>query len=258
MILLSETKRHTDPSEQRRTIGIKSFELETIQAPQQDNISLEKIKKDTSAELEKMHEELAKMKDQKVELVKQAGTEINKLKTQWHAEKEEITKRAEDEGYSAGFERGKQESFDKYGELLKQANSIISTAQQDYQQSIDQAKEDILSLSVHIAEKIIRKELTDEPNSFISLVSEAINEVKEQSSVSIYLHPDNYTAVIEQKQELVQVLGPQAELMIFIDYELKPGACIIEHSLGQIDASIDTQLTTIKSFLEELRVENKC
>src|SRR5699024_8664146 len=79
----------------------------------------------------------------------------------------------------------------QYEGLLSQANSIIELAQQDYEQSLEKAQEDILSLSVHIAKKIIRNTLNDDPKSFMPLVSEAINEVKDQTNVSIYLHPEN-------------------------------------------------------------------
>jgi len=256
MILLSDSHPKPDISERRRVIKIRPFEIDTPNPVKQDSLpSNEEVEK-ANEELELMNNELEAIQKQKTNLIEQTKSEIKILQEQWQQEKAEITRKAEEDGYNTGFEKGKKESLKKFENLLSQANSIISLANEDYKQSIERAEMDILSLSVHIAEKILHTKLQKDPESFMSLVSKAINEVKEQTTISIYLHPSNYKTVIELKPELVQVLGEQVDLLIFIDYELKPGACIIEHPLGQIDASVDTQLATIKNILKELRMEN--
>jgi len=258
MILLSDSHPKPDISERRRVIKIRPFEIETQNTTTQDFLSHNEEIEKTSEALELMNNELKKMQEQKLNLIEQTKSEIKVLQEQWQQEKVELTRKVEEDGYNKGFEVGREESFREYEDLLLQANSIISLANEDYKQSIEQAEVDILSLSVHIAEKILHKKLEKEPESFMSLVLGAINEVKEQANISIYLHPNNYQTVIERKLELIQVLGEQVDLLIFIDYELQPGACIIEHPLGQIDASVDIQLATIKNILNELRIENKC
>lgn len=257
MILLSDSHPKPDISKRRRVIKIRPFEIETQNTTKQDFSHVEELEK-TNKSLELMNNELEKMQKQKTNLIEQTKLEIKVLQEQWQQEKAELTRKAVEDGYNKGFEVGKEESFKKYEDLLLQANSIISLANEDYKQSIEQAEADILSLSVHIAEKILHEKLEKEPKSFMSLVLGAINEVKEQTTISIYLHPNNYQIVLERKPELIQVLGEEVDLLIYIDYELQPGACIIEHPLGQIDASVDTQLATIKNILKELRIENKC
>ena len=257
MILLSDTEPSVK-KEQHRLIEIKTFDTEHHGPTKQEKIDFDQEEENTSEKLEQMYIELKNIEKQKTQLIEQTKTEVNTLKAQWEQEKTDLIKNAKEVGFTKGFDIGKEESIKQYEGLLSQANSIIELAQQDYEQSLEKAQEDILSLSVHIAKRIIRNTLNDDPKSFMPLVSEAINEVKDQTNVSIYLHPENYKTVIEQKHDLLQVLGPQVELSIFIDYELQPNDCVIEHTLGQIDASVDTQLKTIKDILEELRIENKC
>ncbi len=63
--------------------------------------------------------------------------------------------------------------------------------------------------------------------------------------------------MINVKQEIEQTIGNQASLSIFPNKELAKYSCIIETPFGQIDASIDTQLTELKTKLIDLLEEDK-
>ena len=190
MILLSEAKPEKYQKEHRRIIKVKPFELVNSETTMKESSLNEE--ENTSDKLEQMYRELNKIQVQKAALIEETKMEIKALKENWETEKLELTKRAEQAGYTAGFKTGKQESLKQYEDILTQANTIMEAAQHDYKQTIERADEDILSLSVHIAEKIIQKKINEAPELFVSLVSGAINEVKEQTNISIYLHPDNY------------------------------------------------------------------
>lgn len=207
-------------------------------------------------ELQQMQHELKQVQLQKAILIDQVKQEIIEAKREWETEKEALIKAAENEGYTVGFETGKQEAMEKYKDMLVQAQSIVSLATEDYQQKLENADKDILALSVHIAKKIIYKELESHPDTFMPLVSNVIREVKDQPNLSIYLPPDQYETVLHEQEELKQVIGKQADLAIFVDYKLQTGSCIIEYPSGRIDASIDTQLNEIKTRLQELFSEN--
>ncbi|MFB4475339.1 flagellar assembly protein FliH, partial [Oceanobacillus caeni] len=58
------------------------------------------------------------------------------------------------------------------------------------------------------------------------------------------------------KQELTQLLENNLKLSIYVKEELDVNACIVEHPFGQIDASIDTQLSQIKQILQDVVQEN--
>ena len=114
-----------------------------------------------------------------------------------------------------------------------------------------------MELAVHVAEKILKVQLNDEPKSFLPIVLSAIETIKDQSMVSIYLHPNNYEEVIQQKDELIRSLDGDTKVSIYIDHKLKEHACVIEHPFGQIDASIDTQLQQLRKALLDVAMEDK-
>lgn len=257
MILLSDFK-DASFSHKSRVIAIKPLNIVQTEDILEDSEST-KPTEDIQAvqtELDKAYEELKQVHQQKNTLIEKTKQDIRDAKEQWENEKKVLIEEAKAKGYSDGFEQGRQESLKDYQAMLTEANAMTSLATQDYHQQLHQAEQDILSLAVHISKKILHQELSEHPESFLSLVSQAIKEVKEQPMISLYLHPNEYQMVIQQKSELNQVLGEQAGLAIYIDYKLNPGSCMIEHLSGQIDASIDTQLHEIKAHLLALKAES--
>jgi len=113
----------------------------------------------------------------------------------------------------------------------------------------------IVKLAVRSAEKVIKQQLSEHPESFLEIVKAAIHELKDHAVVSIFLHPDNYEHVLKQKDELRQLLDAETKLAIYIREDLEKNSCLIEHPYGQIDASVDTQLDQIRQALEEKAME---
>ena len=90
-----------------------------------------------------------------------------------------------------------------------------------------------------------------------NVVALEIKEIKDQSVVSIYLHPANYEIVLEQKAELKKMLETDTKLSLYINDELAENSCVIKHPFGEIDASVDTQLEAIRNVLKDLTMEQE-
>src|SRR5699024_6236265 len=257
MILLFDKNSNYLKSRIERKIKIKPLEIVGPKNKKEGPHPSEQDISTVQTELKQLYDELKQVQNQKASLIKETKEEVKAIREQWETEKQQIIENAREDGYRAGFEMGKQESIEKYNEILLEANSIVKKANYDYQDKIKQAEEDILTLSVYIAKKVLQQELSEHPESFLSLVAGAIQEVKEKPNLSVYLHPEKYSMVIQQKNELHQVIGKQVNLSIYVDHELQPDSCIIEHPSGQIDASVDIQLDEIKARLQELKAESK-
>jgi flagellar assembly protein FliH len=206
-------------------------------------------------QLEEAKQELELIKQQQVKVLEETEKQIEQQRDNWEQEKLVLIEQAKQEGYQAGFEEGKAESLIQFTGLIEQANSIILAAKKDYEATLDKSEESMLMLSVKIAEKIMKQKFDENPNLFLPVVKDAIQAIKDQRVLSIYLSPGNYEFVLAQKQELERVLESNAELSILVNEGLQEGSCIIEHPFGKIDASIDTQLSQIKQVLYELVME---
>ena len=219
------------------------------------NLSPKEQLSHVEGKIEFAEQELERLKAEQNELLTKTHEEITKERNNWEQEKEQLIEVTKKEGYEEGVVLGKEEGKSQYKTLLHQANSIIESAQKDYFSTIDRNEETIIDLAIHTAEKILQQKISDEPEAILGLVKAAIQDIKDKSKIMIYLHPENYQYVLNQKNELLRILDNEANLSIYINEKLTENACVIEHPYGQIDASIDTQLGQIRQILHELVME---
>lgn len=203
-------------------------------------------------QLQVAREELHQAKAQKQQMIAESQEAIMKDKEEWNKTKASYIEQAKEAGYSTGFATGKQESMKQYKQLLNQANEIVHSATVDYHSTVEQSEEVIVDLAIHTAGKIIKQKITDHPSAFLAIVKAAIKEIKDQSVVTVYVHPDAYELILQQKEELRHLLHADTKLTIYVNEELNNESCVIEHPFGKIDASVDTQLTQLREVLHEV------
>lgn len=213
-------------------------------------------KETTKSPINDLSKELERLKVEKQRMIEETKQIIADEKEGWKEEKQTYIDAAKEEGYKAGFETGQTESVESYQTLLEKANAIVRQTEADYHKEMANNEDTILQLGVHIAEKIIQGTLEKQPETFMGIVKKVLQELKETGRVTIYVHPDHYEYVFQQKEELISLLEEPKRISIYADDTLRTNSCIIEHPHGQIDANIDTQLEQVRKSLLELAAEN--
>ncbi|WP_226034948.1 flagellar assembly protein FliH [Aquibacillus saliphilus] len=188
------------------------------------------------------------------EIIESAHKQVEIDKEQWKDEKEKLVQQATESGYNDGYVLGKQESVTKYNTLIDEARSIVDIAQADYHSTIEKSEDAVLQLALSAASKILHVEI-EETDNFINLVKHVIKEMKEQSAVTIYSHPEDYRLILTFKEELVNIISSKVELSIYPDTALNRGSCIVETPYGKTDASIDSQLQELRNKLFDFSQE---
>lgn len=242
----------------KKVIGIKSLDvIKENDEKSNDTTLLSQQAIILRSEIEALRSELTSLKHEKNRMLTEAIEEIKSEKDNWSEERANLIKQANEEGYQAGFAEGESQSIDQYSEILAKANEIMDKATMDYHKTLEESDEVIIKIAIYVAEKIIKDQISKDSNVFKNVVESAINEIKDQSIVSIYLHPNNYEFILTQKKELRNSLDGDAKIAIYADHKMTENACLIKHPFGQIDASIDTQLKQIRSALDSLLMENE-
>lgn len=236
----------------KKTIGIRQIDMQKKHPPEKD-AEMNSKKQQAKRELDQVKAELEQKKAQ----ISSIKAEIEKEKENWAEEKKNWVAAAEKEGYEAGLLRGKEESKQQFSGFIDQANAITETALLDYNKTIEKSEETILSLAIHTAGKIMKQTLKADPVSYLPIVKAAIKELKDQRKITVYLHPDHYHTVMEQKDELTHILEDGMKLSIYVKEDLAVNGCLIQHPFGQVDVSVDTQLEQIRKALFEIAMENK-
>lgn len=199
-------------------------------------------------------EEAAVMKEQ-------AALEIE----QWWTEKRALDSEAADQAREAGFEQGYREGLvqaqaelqEKYEQMLQEAAQIVEQAHEMKHQVIQEAEPFLIELSSAIAQKIIQRQLTIEPEWTIQLVASVLERRREKGVITLCVSPGHYAYIQAAREELLLHIDSQAELAIIPDPSVHDHGCVVRSTFGSVDARIDTQLSEIKNALVQLAVRNE-
>jgi flagellar assembly protein FliH len=262
MILLSRVIKYffTNNSAQvEKTIALKKVDQDQQAVDQIADHEREFNNGLTAAE--KNEQELQRALEEADIIRKEANEEYEQLQGKMNEEilasqkyAEEIYKQAEENGYNEGFQHGLQEGQKQYEALINDAKNVVEASKTDHFERLEEAETVIVELALKVAEKIVAEKITDQPDYWISLVKEVINEVREEEQVKLYIHPSWYEVTLAHKEELRLLLPNCQSLYIYPDIHLEENGCTIETRYGKINASVDSQLTEIKdALLEKLK-----
>ncbi|UPA17795.1 flagellar assembly protein FliH [Borrelia puertoricensis] len=150
--------------------------------------------------------------------------------------------RGRNEGYDAGFDKGR-EDCDK---ILGKLNSIISSLVAKRKEILESSGEHIMNLVMQIAVKVVKKIIDSQKGVVIENVNEALNKVKNKTNIVIRVNLDDIDVVSHQKHEFISKFDFIKNLEVVEDVNIGKGGCIIETDFGEIDARISSQLDRIE------------
>lgn len=145
-----------------------------------------------------------------------------------------------------------------YREGLAKAQDVIEELRDKIRNFISGKKEvfeyiapDILEISVDIAQKIIKKEVKEDPQIVLNTILDIMQNLsKEEPKITITVNPSVVDFVKSELPEHVSSMGIEAKVTITGNDEVQDGGCIITTSNGMVDASVDTQLQIITEALK--------
>jgi flagellar assembly protein FliH len=184
---------------------------------------------------------------------------------QWWMERREqdedliqaVKSEAYQQGYQEGISQAEEEMKRKVAEMMEEARAVLTEAYRARDVIIQEAEPFLVELSCDIAEKIVEKQLTIEPEFTMNLIKKSLARKREQGLISLCVSPSQFTFVNAAREELSLAIDSQAELQILPDATVKDHGCVIRSSFGSIDARIDTQLAEIKKELLRIALDTE-
>ncbi len=160
-------------------------------------------------------------------------------------EAEAIREAAAKEGYQEGISAANSDI-----EMLRNSISQFANAKQAV---FDKIAPEILSISVDIAKKIIKKELSQTPEILLDSVLVILKGLsKEETKILIRTNPSQVGMLKNEVPEMATQIGLDAKIVIIPDEAIMEGGCVVTTTNGVVDATIETQLTIISEALREI------
>jgi flagellar assembly protein FliH len=194
-------------------------------------------------------------------LLQEAREQIDSWWQEQRQQDEHLTEALRSQGFQQGFEEGKvQAELDlqvQIEEMMKEARGVLEEAYVAKDQIIQEAEPFLVDLACGIAEKVIDKQLSVEPEHTLELIRQNLSRKREQGMITLCVAPDQFSFVQAAREELALAIDSQAELQILPDATVKDKGCVIRSSFGSVDARIDTQLSEIKKELIRIALEDE-
>lgn len=194
-------------------------------------------------------------------LLQEAREQIDSWWQEQRQQDEHLTEALRSQGFQQGFEEGKvQAELDlqvQIEEMMKEARGVLEEAYVAKDQIIQEAEPFLVDLACGIAEKVIDKQLSVEPEHTLELIRQSLSRKREQGMITLCVAPDQFSFVQAAREELALAIDSQAELQILPDATVKDKGCVIRSSFGSVDARIDTQLAEIKKELIRIALEDE-
>ena len=157
-------------------------------------------------------------------------------------EAQSIKESAVKEGYQEGLEQAKAD--------IQEVRNAITAFLGAKQQVFDYIAPDILEISVEIAQKIIKKELQQDPNVILDNILALLKGLsKDETKITLRVNPAQVSLLKTEVPSLLEETGLDAKILVVPDDSIMEGGCVVTTTNGVIDATIETQLAVISEAL---------
>ncbi len=165
------------------------------------------------------------------------------------AELERELERREQAALRKGLEQGRaaagQEAAAQLKPVLDRFAQTINELSSHRRQLRRDAETDLVRLAVAIARRVLRREISADPDALRGLVKAALEKLEGREIERVRVHPADAEAI---KQHLDHA-RLTARFEVIPEPRLERGAAIFETTRGNLDASVETQLDEIQRGL---------
>ena len=184
-----------------------------------------------------------------------AQNEADAILQNAHREASLITEKANNH-YNEQFNLAKEEASktalleteSRRNQIIEEAEQIKLEALQYKEKLLSEIEPEIIDFTIKSIEKLVEGEKLFNEDLASLIVKSGLRKVPLADDITVHLSPEDFDKV--DQLDLMKSLDHVANLNLVMDAMLRPFQCIIETSLGSIDCSIDSGVSTLKERLE--------
>lgn len=158
----------------------------------------------------------------------------------------------ETQARKAGFEEGQAAARKAleapFREALARAAQAVAELARLRERLRRETEEDLVRLAVAIARRILRREISTDPQAILGLVKAAFERIDEREVLRLRAHPEDARTLEASFADL----GLPERIEVVADKKLERGALVVETERGELDASVETQLEEIERGFADL------
>jgi flagellar assembly protein FliH len=193
------------------------------------------------------------MNDRANDYLETVRREAAKIVQQAHQQAEQVRRQAETAGRAAAVEAAQRSLDEKIADRLSHfvaaLDRLVNETNEAKADWLRRWEHSAVAVSAAIAQRIIRRELVQQPDISLEWIRESLRLASGAADVTLHMNPSDYELLAGGAEQLAQSLGKLAPTNIVSDPEVTPGGCVVQTSLGRIDQQIESQLARIQEEL---------
>ncbi len=162
-----------------------------------------------------------------------------------------VSKKDIDEAYA----RGRREAMSTAAAKLESSAQALAAALTEVDQlrarMAQNSRDDMMRLVMVIAEQIIHRQVSIHPDTINQVIAEALKVSVRADHYRVKVNPVDLAAVNEHKPLFLASISGLKNLTVEADAAVTAGGCKIESDLGEVDATLETQLAAIRLALQD-------
>jgi flagellar assembly protein FliH len=158
-----------------------------------------------------------------------------------------------EKGIAEGREKGRQEALQQASEEFKKIQQSWVDSLSQWQGGCDQlekeARQDILTLAVRLAGKVVKRTVEVDPRVAADQLSAVLAHVLRPMDVIVRICPEDRPVIEQSMPELLKNLSHIKIAQLIDDRAIGRGGCVVSSGQGEVDATIELQLGRLVRLL---------
>jgi flagellar assembly protein FliH len=162
-------------------------------------------------------------------------------------EQARIEQEAFNRGFAEGQAAGRKQTEAELQSVLEQMGRSLNSLAGLRSRIREDAEADLLKLAISIARRVLHRELTLDPESMEGLIRVALDKLQSRELCRVRVHPDQEQAI----RKSLERFSNSQKVELITDASLQCGDVLFETVHGNLDASIESQLSEIERGLAD-------
>jgi type III secretion protein L len=171
------------------------------------------------------------------EVLEAIKTDTDRYRKEVAAECEEIKLRAEQEGFTEGY---------------NQWTTFLAKMEEEIAKVRDEMQKMVIPIALKAAKRIVAAELALSPNAILDIVSSALKSVAQHKRIIIYVNRADLEILEHGKGKIKDIFESLESLSIRERDDIEQGGCIIETEGGIINARLKDRWRNLEAAFESL------
>ncbi|HWE09051.1 MAG TPA: FliH/SctL family protein [Solirubrobacteraceae bacterium] len=171
-----------------------------------------------------------------------------------HADAERIRQQARAAGEAEGRAAAIAAVRSEVQPALQALSGAVAELEAVRAQLISELESDAVALALRVAEHVVAAAIAVEPERIVDIAGLALRRIAERRHVTLVVNPADLELLSESMSGLKSELGGIEHCNVQSDRRVARGGVVARTDAGEIDASIETQLTRVREIVAaELR-----